>query len=649
MAERELEASGLEAVLNRIWRLRSFDFSSYKRGTLKRRIDRRMAELKVRGYEAYAARLERDPVEVDRLVSSMLIKLTSFFRDEALWSYVRSEVLPQLLQRRATQELRVWSAGCATGEEAYSLAFLLSDALGMDALGPQVKVFGTDVDEASIAFARRAVYSERQVQGLSPEQRSRWFSPAAEGYAVRKEIRRAVVFGVNDLVSDAPVSRIDLLLCRNVFIYLNTELQKRVLTRFRFALRPSGILVLGKSELIPFAAQAFQPVELSQRVYRRDRAADLPAAESPALPTAPRPPAEAQPRIALAGDKALRALIEAAPWPMIATDPEGVITLCNRAATRLWGRGEGELLGKSILTAGLSGVSGDSLAQKTVAVRTKTTEREWSDVRIERSGKAPQPMRLQLVPVASRSGELHGILYVAQDLSELRQVEADLQRVNEELRQTYERMSLTRDELRASNEELETTNEELQSANQELQTTNEELQSTNEELETTNEELQSTNAELDATNRELAHRTREMDVLMLYQQTIIRSLSAAVVVIDAEDRITTWNLAAERMLGLSEREVVGRPLWSLRIPALKRALLARLRRVVAQRQALRLEAVPYQLPTGTPGYVNLALTPLIEGRKLIGSVWVMEDTTRIAALAKENRELKSRRVASGRS
>ncbi|MFP2932820.1 CheR family methyltransferase, partial [Pyxidicoccus sp. 3LG] len=270
MATRPARDNELEAILEKVRQARNFDFRNYKRATLQRRIERRMAATRCRTRGAYLALLEREPQEVTTLVSSMLIKLTTFFRDREVWVGL-DRVLRELAQRRRPdQELRIWSAGCATGEEAYSVAIAAAEALGPGYPGPELKVFGTDVEEAAIAYARRGVYTNAQLENVSKERLARWFTPAPGGYAVRKEIRRAVVFGVNNLVSDAPVSRIDLILCRNVFIYLDSELQKRVLARFHFALRREGLLVLGRSELIPFAARLFEPLDLPRRVYRKD-------------------------------------------------------------------------------------------------------------------------------------------------------------------------------------------------------------------------------------------------------------------------------------------------------------------------------------------------------------------------------------------
>src|SRR5207237_9823009 len=186
------------------------------------------------------------------------------------WEELSSRAIAQMrAEQRPGEEIRVWCAGCAAGEEAFSAAIALADAMGASFGNEEIKIFGTDVDEKAIAHARRGLYSREQVESVPKKLRSEWLVEEGDGYAVRKELRRSVVFGVNNLVSDAPISRLDLLLCRNVFIYLDAQLQKRVLTRFHYALRKDGILVLGKSELIPFASEIFECVDMSRRIYRK--------------------------------------------------------------------------------------------------------------------------------------------------------------------------------------------------------------------------------------------------------------------------------------------------------------------------------------------------------------------------------------------
>lgn len=252
-AARRQRAAGpqLDAVLERIRERRHFDFRNYKRVALERRIERRMAERRCRTYAEYLKLIEKDRGEIDALISTMLIKVTGFFRDPELWDDLSRKIIPQILaDKREGEEIRVWCAGCASGEEAYSVAMILARLLGPSFSTRNVKVFGTDVDERAIATARQAVYTREQVAAVPRQLVEQFFVEEHGGLSVVKEIRRCVVFGVNNLVSDAPISRLDLLLCRNVFIYLDTQLQKRVLTRFHYALRHGGVLVLGKSELM---------------------------------------------------------------------------------------------------------------------------------------------------------------------------------------------------------------------------------------------------------------------------------------------------------------------------------------------------------------------------------------------------------------
>src|SRR4051812_15779090 len=265
------EEPAIEQILERIRGTRNFDFRNYKRPTLRRRIERRMADRLCKNVAQYAALLEREPAEFEALVGAMLIKVTGFFRDKEMWEELSGKVLPQLLaERRPGDDLRIWCAGCATGEEAFSVAIQLGEMMGPAFKNQEVKVLGTDADEKAVAYARHGVYTREQVESLPKEMLRNWFVEETGGWAVRKEIRRSVVFGVNNLVSDAPISRLDLLLCRNVFIYLDSNLQKLVLTRFHYALRRDGVLMLGKSELIPFAAKIFEPMDLPRRIYRKD-------------------------------------------------------------------------------------------------------------------------------------------------------------------------------------------------------------------------------------------------------------------------------------------------------------------------------------------------------------------------------------------
>src|SRR5205823_14540233 len=239
---------------------------------------------------------------------------------------------------------------------------------------------------------------------------------------------------------------------------------------------------------------------------------------------------------------------------------------------------------------------------------------------IARPEKPPLHVVVEVLPLrGSASLDIQGLVYLAHDVTALADLQLELHKVNAERQNGIEELQTINEELQSSNEELETTNEELQSANEELQTTNEELQSTNEELETTNEELQSTNAELDATNRELAHRTEELNSLAFVQRTTIRTLNAAVMVLDAPGRIKMWNLAAERLLGIPEDEAVGQLLWTLNIPALGKGVLQKMRKALGQQTPLRAERIAYQLANGTDGWASVAAIPVLDGGSAVGT------------------------------
>ena len=320
--------------------------------------------------------------------------------------------------------------------------------------------------------------------------------------------------------------------------------------------------------------------------------------------------------------------------PVVATSLDSIVMLWNPAAAALWGRPEVEMVGKRLPALNLAGLSGELLIEKTAAVREGRSERESGHGVLTRAGLAePLQVSVDIYPLRDTDRAMAGLIYMVQDVTSLRGIESELGKAHQERQSAFEELQTLNEEMQSSNEELETTNEELQSANEELQTTNEELQSTNEELETTNEELQSTTAELDATTRELAHRTEDLNRLGFCQRIINRSLASAVIVIDPNGSVTLWNMAAERLLGLNEGEAVGQSLWTLHVPALKRPVLAQVRKALAQKQATRRTPVDYELPTGGQGHATLSAIPIIDAGTSLGAVVIFEDIARMSAQA----------------
>jgi len=260
----------LETLLDFIKRNRGFDFTGYKRSSVERRIRKRMEEVSCQGYGDYLDHLEVHQDEFIFLFNMILINVTAFFRDAPTWDYVRNEVVPTLIASRpADAPLRVWCAGCASGEEAYTIAMVLADVLGESAFRERVKIYATDVDEEALSAARHAAYAAKAVESVPREALDRYFERFDSRYVFRQDLRRTVIFGRNDLVQDAPISRIDLLICRNTLMYFNAETQGQILRRFNFGLANDGVLLLGKSEMLITHGDLFQPVDLKRRVFRK--------------------------------------------------------------------------------------------------------------------------------------------------------------------------------------------------------------------------------------------------------------------------------------------------------------------------------------------------------------------------------------------
>src|SRR5215470_3078923 len=253
--------STLEDLLIFIRDARGFDFTGYKRSSLAQRIRKRMHEARSADYVEYRDQLESNAEEFGHLFNTILINVTGFFRDTETWTFLQRDVMPELLADADDgREIRVWSAGCASGEEAYSLAIIFAEALGIEACAKRVKIYGTDVDEEALRDARVGLYSAKALEALSSEMREKYFEPSGSQFAFLPDLRRRVIFGRHDLTRDAPISRLDLLVCRNTLMYFNVETQSRVIDRFHFALRESAYLFLGKAEMLLSDGERFEVV-----------------------------------------------------------------------------------------------------------------------------------------------------------------------------------------------------------------------------------------------------------------------------------------------------------------------------------------------------------------------------------------------------
>jgi two-component system, chemotaxis family, CheB/CheR fusion protein len=543
-----------EALLEYLFRNNGFDFTGYKRSSLMRRVSRRLEQLDgVGGYDEYLDYLQVHPEEFTALFNTILINVTSFFRDAAAWEYMATIVIPRLLEANETEPIRVWSAGCASGEEAYTLAILLAEALGNEAFAGRVKIYATDVDEDALNRARHGVYTDEEVAPVPPELLARHFEPTHDGHHVfSPELRRAVIFGRHDIVQDAPIPRLDILACRNVLMYFTTEVQARILARLHFALKDTGVLFLGRAEMLLTHSNVFTPIELRHRVFRRVPRAD-PHDRLLVRDQAGNGDGDGH----LAGYVRLREIaMDALPVAQLIVDVAGTLTLANDRARALFGLHERDL-GRRFHDLELSYRPVELRSRLEEAYRTRRAVEVRGVARHLADGSA-QVFDVTVTPlVDGDAGTLGGSIAFI-DVTELDTMRIELGRSKQELETAYE-------ELQSANEELETTNEELQSTVEELETTNEELQSANEELETTNEELQSTNGELQAINQELRIRSDELDRVNTFTDSILTGIKRGVVAVGQDMRVELWTGSAEELWGLRAVEVVGQDLMALDI------------------------------------------------------------------------------------
>ncbi len=535
---------GVELVLRYLRESRLFDFTGYKRGTLTRRIDRRMQQVGAPDYDGYVDYLQVHPEEFEQLFNTILINVSSFFRDPDAWDALAATVIPEILQRHPSGPIRIWSAGCSTGQEAYTAVMLMTEHLGVDAAKDRLKVYATDLDNEALDRARQAEYSSREMESVPEELRDRYFRPSGNGFAFSADLRRSVIFGRHDLLQDAPISRTDLLICRNTLMYFNADVQSQIVNRLHFSVAEHGYLFLGKVEMLG-QSDLFQPVDARYRIFQK---VDRTSLRARLLAMAGRPGA-ASPEDARIIDLAF----ELRANPEILLDSGGMVLAVNARARELFGIGL-EAVGRPFQDLELS-YRPVELRSRIDQVRAEGRVVELDEVsRWTPSGELTY-LDIKIVPLVL-DGQNLGVVIAFVDVTRHRQLQQELEQTHRELEVAYE-------ELQSANEELETTNEELQSTIEELETTNEELQSTNEELEAMNEELSSTNEELQAINDELRDRTAEVDQVNAYIESVLETLDASVIVVDGAMQVRVWNGRSFDMWGLRSDEAEGRSILAL--------------------------------------------------------------------------------------
>ena len=496
----------LSSLLEFVRDLRGFDFSGYKPSTLGRRIRKRMQDAGVKSWADYRDLLETDAEEFTSLFNTVLINVTGFFRDPEAWGFLRTEILPAILQS-ADEEVRVWSAGCSSGEEAYSLAMTFAEAMGIEAFNERVKIYATDIDEEALATARRGHYQKKALEAVPEELLGKYFEPSGDGMIFRPELRRRVIFGRLDLMTDAPISRLDLLCCRNTLMYFNAETQDQMLRRLHFALRDSGVLFLGKAEMLMSNGARFLPVSMPYRIFRC-----RPGSHVTVGPLAPVDVARALSNEALRHRQLRELALEGDSTARLIVDIAGTVVLVNAAGRAMFGlteRDEGRPLRDLE-------VSYRPAELRSLIEQAQSERRTLRMNAVERS-LGPHDMQyldVHVSPVVAGDGLVLGSMVTFIDST------------------SYVRLQ-----------------QEVKSSREELETAYEELQSTNEELETMNEELRIRSTELDEVNTFLSG--------------VLTSVSAGVIVLDSELRVRTWNRVSEELWGLRGDEVDGDPFFAL--------------------------------------------------------------------------------------
>lgn len=549
------------------------DFHGYKQNTFLRRVQRRMQVMQFDEISAYVDFLRNDKDEAQHLFNDLLIGVTEFFRDRREFELLETEIIPKIFEGKgAGQQVRVWVLGCATGEEAYSIGILMREHMAKLDSVPQVQIFATDIDGRALAAARVGRYRTNIESNVSPERLARWFVREGDTYCVIKELCEMCIFSQHNVIKDAPFSKLDLVSCRNLLIYLNSELQNRVIPLFHFALLPDRFLFLGNSENITRHPKLFAPVDRRVRIFKKLETGTRLPPEFPITTVAGRASIDIPPIRPVGSDiglerRAQRIAERYAPAFVITDDNFQILHFSGRT-----GRYIEPTAGAATLDL-LALVHRDLRLELRVALsRAAETNEAVHAEQVQLGVNDHQvPVDITIEPILEGPGNSRNFVVLFKD-GPARTMEGQednphalirtehVQRLESDLRATRER-------LQATIEELESTNEELKSSNEEYQSLNEELQSANEELETSREELQSVNEELTTVNGELAHRVQELTRATSDLKNFLESTQIATVFLDNDLKVMNFTPAITQLLHLVETDV-GRPIAHIkaRIP-----------------------------------------------------------------------------------
>ena len=559
----------LTTIFNLLRTRTGHDFREYKEQTFQRRVQRRMQVVQTTRLEDYAERLQREPDEVSALFRDLLIGVTDFFRDAAAFQALEMLVIPKLFEGKGGEdEVRVWVPGCSTGEEAYSIAILLREHLERSLSPPKVQVFATDIDETAMGVARAARYPASVVKEVSPERLRRFFVHEAGTYRVVKELRDMCIFSTHSVIRDPPFSRLDLISCRNLLIYLKAGLQAQIIPLFHYALRPSGYLFLGSSENVSRHSELFSSLDRKSRIFRRrDLVARPPLPLQQFLPHMRREAAglEENGGLLQRSDTLRRAantIVEHFAPTFVIVD-EGAQTLYFSSGTGKYLQPAAGPPNRDIVGMCRPGLRADLRAAFHRAK--ETGQRVLRDgIHVQINGGV-QMISLVVEPIIEGKEIAYGIVFTDRGPASAQGETARTERPEGQdttVRLIEKELQETKERLQSTIEELETANEEFRSSNEELLSVNEELQSTNEELETSKEELQSVNEELQTVNNELSTKIEELDRANSDLNNLFRSTQIATIFLDRNLEIRSFTPAVTKLFNLIPGDS-GRPLTDI--------------------------------------------------------------------------------------
>ena len=541
------------------------DFHGYKRATFMRRVQRRVQVTEVQDVDSYLELLRTRPEEPQLLFNDLLIGVTRFFRDQKEFEFLEKTIIPKFFDNKGrNDQIRVWVLGCSTGEEAFSIAMLLREQAARVDAPPQIQIFASDIDGRALAVARVGRYPTNIEKDVSAERLARWFVKEGDTYCVVRELRECCIFSQHSIVKDPPFSRLDMVSCRNLLIYLGADLQSQVIPLFHFALKPEGYLFLGNAENVSRHAQLFATVDRTFRIFQRlpsERKVllDFPFIPSVRLPVAgPAPAPKHLPAPEGLARHAERITERHAPGYAIIDLGFNVQHFSSKAGRFIHpASGTPNLSLLNLVHADLRGALRSALARATEGAVVEVNELAMSE------NGHPMVVDIVIEPIVENEGVLHGFVVLFEEGRSAPPLKVSAPQVagspNDQVHRLETELRITRERLQAMVEELQSTNEELKSSNEEYQSLNEELQSANEELQTSKEELQSVNEEVTTVNGELAQRVHEFTRANSDLKNLLESTQIATIFLDNELKVTNFTPAVAEIFHLVETDI-GRPI-----------------------------------------------------------------------------------------